>query len=196
MLPHDVFFTDVEKVIAEFTEADRPRLGRLIAELGRIANQIPSVADRCYEYQAQLYAKLQDYPAALAAIEQALQLMPLDDNLRILRGDIYRQAAEDSQALRDYSQVLDKHPESVTARMRRSDLRRAEGKYSDALEDINTALKLEPRSLRLTYRRGLILADLRRTTEAIADFKTVARLSPDKELKSKAEQRLRELGEA
>lgn len=195
MLPTDTFFTDVEKVIAAFSESDRPRLGKLISELGRIAVQVPRVADRCYAYQAQLYAKLQEYDSALAAIEQALQLMPLDNSLLILRGDIHRQAAEDSKALRDYSQVVNEHPDSVTARMRRSDLRRAEGKYSEALEDINTALKLEPRSLRLIYRRGLILADLRRTVEAIADFKTVTRLSPDKELKSKAEQRLRELGE-
>ena len=122
--------------------------------------------------------------------------MPLDNSLIILRGDIYRQAEEYSQALRDYTQVVNEHPDSVTARMHRSDLRRAEGNYSDALEDINTALKLEPRSLRLIYRRGLILADLRRTAEAIGDFKTVAQLSPDKELKHKAEQRLRELGEA
>jgi len=195
MLPTDIFFTDVEKVIADFTEADRPRLQNLITELGRIAVQVPRVADRCYAYQAELYAKLQEYTSALAAIEQALQLMPLDNNLLILRGDIYRQADEQSQALRDYSQVLDKHPDSVTARMRRSDLRRAEGQYSEALEDISTALKLEPRSLRLIYRRGLILADLRHTAQAIADFKTVARLSPDHELKFKAEQRLRELGE-
>jgi hypothetical protein len=71
----------------------------------------------------------------------------------------------------------------------------AVGDPARALEDINDALKHEPRSLRLLYRRGLILVDLRRSQEASADFRLVAQLSPDLDLKKKAEQRLRELGE-
>ena len=196
MLPTDIFFTDIEKVIAEFSDADRPRLRKMIEELDRIAERVPRTADRCYTYQARLYAKLQEYQLALAAVEKARQLMPLDDNLVLLRGDIHRQAQEYSQALQDYSDVLAEHPEAVTARMRRAEMLHANGEHARALEDINAALKHEPRSLRLLYRRALILIDLRRAVEAIADLKNVARLSPESDLKKKAEQRLRELGES
>ena len=196
MLPTDIFFTDIEKVIAEFSDADRPRLRKMIEELDRIAERVPRTADRCYTYQARLYAKLQEYELALAAVEKARQLMPLDDNLVLLRGDIHRQAQEYSQALQDYSDVLAEHPEAVTARMRRAEMLHANGEHAQALEDINAALKHEPRSLRLLYRRALILIDLRRAVEAIADLKNVARLSPESDLKKKAEQRLRELGES
>ena len=196
MLPTDIFFTDIEKVIAEFSDADRPRLRKMIEELDRIAERVPRTADRCYTYQARLYAKLQEYELALAAVEKARQLMPLDDNLVLLRGDIHRQAQEYSQALQDYSAVLAEHPEAVTARMRRAEMLHANGEHAQALEDINAALKHEPRSLRLLYRRALILIDLRRAVEAIADLKNVARLSPESDLKKKAEQRLRELGES
>ncbi len=196
MLPTDIFFTDIEKVIAEFSDADRPRLRKMIEELDRIAERVPRTADRCYTYQARLYAKLQEYELALAAVEKARQLMPLDDNLVLLRGDIHRQAQEYSQALQDYSAVLAEHPEAVTARMRRAEMLHANGEHAQALEDINAALKHEPRSLRLLYRRALILIDLRRAVEAIADLKNVARLSPEADLKKKAEQRLRELGES
>ena len=195
MLPTDVFFTDVEKVIAEFTDSDRPRLRRLIAELGRIAGEVPRVADRCCAYQARLYAKLQEYEQALAAVEQALQLMPLDERLIILRGDIHREAQEFSEALQDYSQAIAARPDSVTARMRRAEMLQARGEFEEALRDLHEALKLEPRSLRLLYRRGLLLIDLRRMADALSDFKTVARLSPDGDLKRKAQERLRELGE-
>jgi tetratricopeptide (TPR) repeat protein len=195
MLPTDTFLADVETVIAAFTEADRPRARKMVEELELIATKVPRVADRCYTYQARLYAKLQEYEQALAAVERAVQLMPLDDNLIVLRGDIYREAEEYSKALQDYSRVLEAHPEAVTARMRRAETRQQKGEFLEALQDINEALKHEPRSLRLLYRRALVLVDLRRVPEAMADLKSVARLSPDKDLKRKAEQRLRELGE-
>jgi tetratricopeptide (TPR) repeat protein len=195
MVPTDIFFADIELVIGAFTDADRPRARRLIDELERISTDVPRVADRCFAYQARLFARLQEYEAALAAIDRALALMPLDDHLLILRGDIHRQAQDFSKALMDYTTVLQNSPEAVTARMRRAEMRQVSGDYALALQDINDALKLEPRSLRLLYRRGLILIDLRRAPEALHDFKTVAQLSPDKDLKRKAEERLRELGE-
>jgi tetratricopeptide (TPR) repeat protein len=195
MLPTDVFFADIEKVMLDFTEADRPRLRKMIEELDHIAERVPRVADRCYTYQAKLYAKLEEYEQALTSLERALELTPMDDHLLILRGDIYQQAEDYSKALQDYTKVLEEHPEAVTARIRRAEMLHATGDYEKALDDINNALKHEPRSLRLIYRRGLILADLRRPKDASADFKMVAQLSPDGELKKKAEQRLRELGE-
>lgn len=195
MLPTDTFFADVEKVIAEFDGSDHSRLRTFIAELEHIAERVPRVAERCYAYQARLYAKLQEHEQALAAVERALQLMPLDDNLILLRGDIHRAAQEFSQALADYAHVLEVRPDSVTARMRLAEVNQTKGNYQAALQDLNEALKLEPRSLRLLYRRGLVLVDLRRSAEAIVDFKSVAQLSPDPDLKRKAEQRLRELGE-
>src|SRR3990170_4473038 len=147
MLPTDTFFADVETVIAAFTEADRPRARKMVEELELIATKVPRVADRCYTYQARLYTKLQEYEQALAAVERALQLMPLDDNLILLRGDIHRAAQEFSQALADYAHVLEVRPDSVTARMRLAEVHQTKGNYQAALQDLNEALKLEPRSL-------------------------------------------------
>ena len=194
MLPTDTFFSDIERVISEYAEADRFRLKVLVDELERIAKRVPRVADRCYAYEARLYAKMRDYELAKAAIERALSAMPLDDNLLVLRGDIHRQAEEYSQAAQDYTKVVEANPEAVTARMRLAEVHQASGKYETALSDINEALKHEPRSLRLIYRRALILLDLRRANEALADLSTVVRLSPDVDLRHKAEERLRELG--
>ncbi|MGQ0603373.1 MAG: tetratricopeptide repeat protein, partial [Anaerolineales bacterium] len=176
-------------------EAERPRVRKLIQELALIAERVPSSSDRCYTYQARLYAKLQEFEQALVALNHAIQLAPLDDTLVVLRGDIYQQANDYSQALREYTSVVDDHPEAVTARMNRAEVLRAVGSIEQALNDINEALKHEPRSPRLLYKRGLLLVELRRAREAAADFRQVAQLSASAELRKKAEQRLRELGE-
>ncbi len=195
MLPTDTFFSDIELVIASATGADQPRLKKLIEELDRIAERVPRTAERCYGYKARLYLLLKEYPEAITAVEKALELMPMDEGLAILRGDIHREAQEYSQALKDYTDLLEEHPDAVTARIHRAELLQLQGDYPKALEDINLALKSEPRSLRLIYQRGVILCNLGRGTEAIADFKNVVRLSPEANLKKQAKQRLRELGE-
>lgn len=194
MLSTDTFFADVEQVLAEAGAADRPRLRQLVAELEQMAVKLPRVADRCYAYQARLLIRLEEFEQALVTVEKALLLMPLDDELLILRGDIYRAADEFSRALQDYTHVLNVRPDSVTALMRRAEMRQSHGQFADALVDINQALRHEPRSLRLAYRRGLILMDLGRPADALVDFQAVARLSPDGALKQKAQQRLKELG--
>lgn len=194
MLPTDTFFADVERVIAEYADGDHFRSKVLVDELERIAKRMPRLADRCYAYEARLYAKMREYELAKVAIERALTAMPLDDNLLVLRGDIHRQAEEYSQAVQDYTKVVEANPEAVTARMHLAEVHQASGSYEAALSDINEALRHEPRSLRLIYRRALILLDLRRAHEALTDLNTVARLSPDVELRQKAETRLRELG--
>jgi tetratricopeptide (TPR) repeat protein len=195
MLPTDSFFTDIERVITDFAEADRPRVRKLIQELGLIAERVPSSADRCYAYQARLYARLQEFEQALVALDHAIQLAPFDDTLVVLRGDIYQQASNYSQALREYTSVVEDHPEAVTARMNRAEVLRAVGSLESALADINEALKHEPRSPRLLYKRGLLYVELRRVREALADFRQVVQLTPSTDLRKKAEQRLRELGE-
>jgi tetratricopeptide (TPR) repeat protein len=191
----DPRFAEAERILAAPVEPSHSRTHELIQQLDELASQAPRVADRCYAYQARLHAALQEYELALKAVARAIALMPTDSTLLILRGDIHRQFEETSQALRDYSQALESQPTAVTARMHRAEVLQAKGRFSEALEDINTALQREPRSLRLIYRRGLILVDMRRVGEAMKDFRMVAQVSPDLELKSKAEQRLHELGE-
>jgi tetratricopeptide (TPR) repeat protein len=190
---NEAAFADLDEALAAPT--DRPRLRRLLDELGQVAKETPAVADRCYAGQARLLAQLEEYEQALVAVEKALLLMPQDDALIILRGDIHRAADEYSRALQDYTEVLNARPNSVTARVRRAELRQARGQFAEALADVNAALQYEPRSLRLVYRRGLILMDLGRVKDAQTDFQAVARLGVDGDLKQKARERLRELGQ-
>jgi tetratricopeptide (TPR) repeat protein len=193
---NEAAFADVDEALAAQGPADRPRLRRLVDELGRMAQLTPALADRCYAGQARLLMQLEEYEQALLAVEKGLLLMPQDDGLMILRGDIHRAADEFSRALQDYTEVLKARPNSVTARVRRAELRQARGQFAEALVDVNAALQYEPRSLRLVYRRGLILMDLGRVKDAQTDFQAVVRLGRmDVDLKQKALERLRELGQ-
>jgi len=194
MLSTNTFFADLDNLIAAAGLLDRKRVRALVAELDNMAARLPRLADRCYAYQARLLMRLQEYEPALVSVEKALLLMPLDDELLILRGDVYRAAEEFSRALQDYTHVLAARPDSVTARLHRAEVHQTQGQFGEALTDLNEALVHEPRSLRLIYRRGLILVDLGRAPDALTDFQTVARLSPAGDLKRKARQRLRELG--
>jgi tetratricopeptide (TPR) repeat protein len=194
MLPTDVFFKDLASVVAQFSEADLPRMQALVDELELIALREPRAGDRCYAFQARILSKMGNYEQALAAVERALQLMPVDASLMVLRGDIHRLEQEYTQAAHDYAAVVEKTPESVTAWVNLSELHRATGDAPAALREITEALKHEPRSLRLIYRRALIYIDLQRANDAIADLRTVGTLAVDPELRSKAKERLHELG--
>jgi tetratricopeptide (TPR) repeat protein len=191
------FVADVEKVIAAYTEANRPQAQMLIEELERMAHE-PATArmgDQCYALQAKLCVKMGLYEQAIAAVNRALQLMPVDEKLTVLRGDIYRQLQDYSHAMQDYSSVVDANTEAVTAYWHRAEMSLATGNFQLALEDINKALKHEPRQLWLIYLRAQALVGLQRMREAIADYLTVAQLCPKGEpLRAKAKDRLRELG--
>lgn len=191
----DAYFAQLDEFLAAFGEADRPRGRKLVADLAEMATRQPRLAERCYAYQARLYTLLEEYEQAQIAVEKALLLMPFDDGLQILRGDILRESDEYSHALYQYSRIIDQNPESVTARMRRAEMHQAHGDLPAALADLNAALKHEPRSLRLLYRRGLLLSQMGRVAEAAADFEKVVHQSPEAELRQKARERLRELGE-
>ena len=194
MLSTDTFFADVERIIAGYHDADAACLQVMVDDLERIAQRLPRKADRCYAYEARLFVRMRAFEQAMAAVERALILAPLDKDLLVLSGDIHRQAQDYPQAVQDYSTVVDANPEAVTARMRLAEVHQVSGDCAAALREITEGLKHEPRSLRLLYRRALILLDLRRAGEATADLRTVARLSADETLRRKAEQRLRELG--
>jgi len=198
MLATEEFFLDVENVIAGFTEADRAQMQALIDQLERTARAQATArtSDRCYALQARLYAKMGEFVLALAAVERALQMMPDQDNLLILRGDIHRQVKDYPHAVEDYTKVLAANSEAVTALMHRAETYLQNMHNPEAaLEDIAEALKHEPRSLRLIYLRAQALQGLNRTREAIADFSTVAQLCPKGQpLRSEAKERLRELG--
>jgi tetratricopeptide (TPR) repeat protein len=198
MLPTGEFFKDVERVIAGFTEADRGQMQALANELGHMAHAQATarLSDRCYALQARVYIKMGDFVLALAAVERALQMMPDQDDLLILRGDIHRELRNYPQAVQDYSKALQVNDVAVTALMRRAEtyLNNMDNPQA-ALDDIAEALRHEPRSLRLIYLRALALLGLTRTKEAMADLLTVAQLCPKGEpLRNEAKARLRELG--
>jgi tetratricopeptide (TPR) repeat protein len=198
MLPTGEFFRDVERVMAEFTDADRGKMQVLANDLGMMARAQATarLSDRCYALQARLYIKMRDYVLALTAVERALQMIPDQEEFLILRGDIHRLLQDYPQAVQDYSQALKVNDVAVTALARRAEVNLVElNNPQAALEDIAEALRHEPRSLRLIYLRAQALLKLQRPREAIADFLTVAQLCPKGEtLRKEAKERLRELG--
>lgn len=142
----DVFFADIEMVIASFTRADIPRIRQMLAELDRIAKDLPERAAQCMTYKAHLYSKLGEDHNALAAINRAISLAPKNTSLYFIRGRLYQYAGQPAQAIVDFDRVLAEEPDSVSALVHRGSAFQALGDPARAGADYRRALELEPRS--------------------------------------------------
>jgi tetratricopeptide (TPR) repeat protein len=142
----DTFFADVEQVIASLGEADIARSRQMLAELEKIAQDLPRTAARCFAYQARLHSRLGEHDQALVAANRALARAPQDMSLLILRGRVQAEAGDLVKAIADYNQVLAANPEDVQALVQRGNAYRALGDPARARADYTAALHLEPGS--------------------------------------------------
>jgi tetratricopeptide (TPR) repeat protein len=142
----DTFFADVEQVIADFGEADVPRIRQMLAELDKIARDLPRTAARCHAYQARLHSRLGEHEQALASINHAIAGAPKDASLLIHRGRIYAEAGRYAEGIADFNHVLADDPEAVQALVHRGNAYRALGDRARARADYTAALNLEPGS--------------------------------------------------
>ncbi|MBI3763452.1 MAG: tetratricopeptide repeat protein [Chloroflexi bacterium] len=142
----DIFFRDVEMVIASFTEADVPRIQQMLSELDQIATDLPKTAARCHSYRARLFSKLGQHGDALAAINRAINLAPKDHSLLISRGRINANGGRHAQAIADFDRALAAEPDSAQALVHRGNTYKSMGDVARARADYLAALNLEPGS--------------------------------------------------
>lgn len=146
MASTDILFSDVEMVIASFTEADVPRIRQMLAELEQIAIDLPKTAARCHSYRARLFSNIGQHADALAAINQAIDLAPKDHSRLISRGRIYANGGRHAQALADFDRALAGEPDSVQALVHRGNTYKSMGDVARARADYLAALNLDPGS--------------------------------------------------
>jgi len=142
----DTFFADVETVIATFAEADEPRIRQMLAELEKVASDLPHTAARCFTYQARLYSKLGEHRAAMTAMDRAVATAPSDSGLRVMRGRMLAAAGRLLDAIAEYDRALAAEPESAQTLVHRGNAYKALGDTARARADYTAALHLEPGS--------------------------------------------------
>jgi tetratricopeptide (TPR) repeat protein len=118
----------------------------MLAELEKIARDLPRTAARCYSYQARLHSRLGEHDQALTAIDRAIGLAPKDPALLVVRGRMLAEAGRHLKAIADYDRALAAEPELVQALVHRGNAYLALGDTARARKDYTAALHLEPGS--------------------------------------------------
>ncbi len=83
-----------------------------------------------------------DYPGAIRAYDQALQLDAHNSEIYYNRGVAYYSVGNPQQALKDFNQVIQLDPDFAEAYGNRGAIRLAQGDYQGALSDFRLAADL------------------------------------------------------
>jgi tetratricopeptide (TPR) repeat protein len=135
-------------------------------------------ANRGVAYQAQ-----EEYEAALADLDRALELNPEAPWAYIHRANTYRAIGDYESALADLQRALDLASDSSDGWLSRAYASRGliyhnMGQYDQALADYSRAIELDPDSPEVYLNRGGTYANMAQFQAALADYDRVVELSP------------------
>jgi tetratricopeptide (TPR) repeat protein len=125
------------------------------------------------------YLWMGEYAAALADLNQALELDPDDVWAIAHRGATYRQMREYPAALADLDRALELKPNYVWAIATRGATYRRIGDFAAALADLDRAIELDPNAVWAILNRGDVYRRMGEYKAALADFNRAIELNPN-----------------
>lgn len=153
-----------------------------LAEAERLYGQVLAAAPRSFPAHYQLAFLLyqqQRQPAALRAVESALNLDPDAREALMLRSVLLLNAGQLDQALAGISKVTARDPGDAEAWHNRGVILAQLGRLEEAVDSYDKALAAKPAFVGALCRRGNALLELRRYPEAIAAFDDALAHAPD-----------------
>jgi tetratricopeptide (TPR) repeat protein/predicted aspartyl protease len=155
------------------------------ADFANVDRLAPKQADLRLEL-AGIYARLENFPAAIAQYDLWIDSHPDDSRLVIaLGGRCLASALQNqdlAQGLNDCSKALHRadkqYPDYGLLYADRGMVYLRQGKYDKAMSDFNDALKLMPKSARALYGRGVAESRRNSQKEATADIAAARALAP------------------
>lgn len=131
----------------------------------------------------EIYARLENYQAALTALETVPESAPQWWQAQKLRGEVLDAMGEVDQAADAFRQLAGSNPERIDPLIDLGNLYRRHERYAEAeppySEAIGKVPELENRHWRLLYFRGITYERTERWPEAEADFLKALELEPD-----------------
>jgi tetratricopeptide (TPR) repeat protein len=135
-------------------------------------------ADLLFE-QARLFEISNEFEAAIAIYNKALQLRPNKDVGWYNRGISLSRLGRYEEAIASYNKALQLKTDDDIAWYKRGYALGSLGRYEEAIASFNEALKLKPDCDSAWYIRGYALGNLGRYEEAIASYDKALTLNPN-----------------
>ncbi|MEU7582260.1 tetratricopeptide repeat protein [Streptomyces sp. NPDC041068] len=118
-------------------------------------------------------------PAALAALDRAVEIGPDRSHIYSLRGEVHRYLGHYEQAIKDLDRALALDPTDEVALASRGSAHQSLGHGDAALADLERALELAPDYVWALVHRGKVRSDRQEHEQAVTDLNRAAELSPD-----------------
>lgn len=125
---------------------------------------------------ADCYFDLGDYAQALVYVDKALAIKPDDEDLFLLKGNIYNEMGNQPAAIEQLDKYIEMTPEFFYGYYRRGWFRDEQDDREGAIDDYTMAITLEPSYAYSYIGRGRDYERLGQHEAAIADYKKVIEL--------------------
>ncbi|WP_406415418.1 tetratricopeptide repeat protein [Streptomyces sp. NBC_01614] len=139
----------------------------------------PSVAARAYRARAIAHDLAGDRRAAVALLNQALELVPDDPRSLALRGEYHRVLGRHDEAISDLDRALELNPADAFALASRGATRLSREGLDEALADLDEAVRLKPDYSWALMRRARVHRALGDHVRQLADLDRAVAVDPD-----------------
>jgi tetratricopeptide (TPR) repeat protein len=133
---------------------------------------------------------LKQYPAALAAYDQALAQWPDDEGTLYNRGLCYADMGQAALARADFTRALELDPDWAWAAATRGHVQLRQGALPQALADFDLAIRSDPSYISAYLGRAEVYAAQHDPERALADYRHVLRLTTNPRVRQMVEQQI------
>lgn len=147
------------------------------AKLAKTA--VPHMLSYIYNTKGNILHQLHQYPAALQAYEQSLELAPDEAGTLSNQGNVLNDLGRYDEAITAFDKALELKSNFANAYNGKGNTFLHLGRYEEALDAFNQAIQFEPDSAYIYNNQGNALRDMDRQGEALEAFNKATQLDPD-----------------
>jgi|GEM_PF-5124097 len=134
---------------------------------------------RDYTREGLDYAQQGQFPEAIAAFNEAIDIRDDVWDIYLFRAGAYQQAGRLDKALEDYTTVITRNPRDPDAYARRGWVYQSQGQWRKAVRDYSRVLELDPGNIEILMERYNIYKEHEQWWKAKEDIEYLIALSPD-----------------